>query len=189
MYAAPGIPGAVAFTLHPAIRNGQPNISGCPATTFECPDEECGCPFTHWALCALRATKTSQKQQVNFLSCFDQNNIAYSNDWVPTMPSANQSALQCVNQTNPAAYEAVVECGMGPMAEKLKRAAADYFHETFPMYWTGDRFDVPHLYINDVEQVINLDGEDSWTFLKALCEGGASSARRARNLCRAVGAL
>ncbi len=109
VYAAPGIPAAVDFTLNPAIRAGQPNVSGCAATTYECPDEDCGCPYTHWVLCAMRATKTTQKQQVDFLACFDQNNIAYSNDWVPTMPAPNVSALQCVNQTNPAAYAAVVE--------------------------------------------------------------------------------
>merc|ERR1719329_1659276 len=100
------------------------------------------------------------------------------------MPSPNISALQCVNQTNPSAYEAVVQCGTGQLAEKLKQEVADYFHNTFPMYWTGTRFDVPHLYINSVEQVINLDGQDSWTFLKALCKGGAS--KYARKLCNAL---
>jgi hypothetical protein len=75
-----------------------------------------------------------------------------------------------------------VQCAKGPLAKKLKVAAATYFHDTFPMYWTGVRFDVPHLYINNVEQTINLDGADSWTFLKALCKGGASATARA---CRA----
>jgi hypothetical protein len=129
----------------------------------------------------MHATKTTQKQQVDFLTCFDQNNIAYSNDWVPTMPLPNVSALQCVNQTNPSAYGAVVACGNGDMADKLKREAAEYFHKTFPMYWTGPRFDVPHLYINDMEQVINLNGTDFWDYTKVLCKAGARS-----HLCKAL---
>jgi len=123
----------------------------------------------------MHATKTTQTQQVNFLTCFDQNNIAYSNDWVPTLPLPNVSALQCVNQTNPSAYAAVVACGNGPQGQDLKQKAADYFHKTFPMLWTGARFDVPHLYINNVEQVMNLNGTDLWSFAKTLCSEGAKA--------------
>merc|ERR1712048_937954 len=164
------------------IRAGQPNISGCPSTTFECPDEDCDCPFTTWALCGMHATETTQTQQVNFLTCFDQNNIAYSNDWVPTMPLPNKSALHCVNQTNPSAYEAVVACGHGQKGQELKQEAADYFHKTFPMYWTGPVFDVPHLYINNVEQVISLNASDLWNFARVLCSDGANAP-----VCKALG--
>lgn len=110
------------------------------------------------------------------MTCFDQSNIAYSNYWVThgEMPSANASALKCVNQTNPSAYAVVLACGNGEKGEDLKKKAADYFHETFPMYWTGARFDVPHLYINSVEQVINLNGSDIWAFTQQLCNAGAT---------------
>jgi hypothetical protein len=139
----------------------------------------------------MHATETTQTEQVDFLTCFDQNNIAYSNDWVPTLPSPKVSALTCVNQTNPSAYAAVLACGNGKKGDDLKQEAADYFHKTFPMYWTGARFDVPHLYINNVEQTINLNGTDMWAYTEVLCHDGATpplcdALRKSSNTLQAV---
>lgn len=183
MYAAPGVPEIVKFTLHPAIRWGQPAVDQCPNTTFSCPDEDCGCPFTKWAVCGLHATNTTQDEQVNFLTCFDQNDIAFSDEWVDAgeMPPPNTSALSCINQTaEPARYAAVKACGEGNLSAKLLEDARAYFAETFPMYTTGPRFDVPHVYINNEEQDVNLPG-NVWTYIKTLCNKGIGA-----NVCKAL---
>jgi len=176
LYAAPGIADSVSFTLHPAIRWGQPKVDQCANDTFACPDEPCGCPHTKWLLCGMHATNTTQTQQVNFLTCFDQNDVAWSNEWVTSgqMPTAKTSALHCVNQSVGLNYKAVQECGDGKMGTDLQHTALKYFEKTFPMYMTGGRFDVPHIYINNVEQTVNLPGK-VWTFLQTLCDLGAGA--------------
>jgi hypothetical protein len=167
----------VDFSLHPAIRPGQPNISGCEPTEFECPDEDCGCPFTTWALCALHATNTTQTQQVEFMSCFDAANTAWSNDWVTDgdMKPPNVTALKCVNQTG-IDYNAVLECAAGNQSEQLKQVASNYFITTFPALATGPRFMVPHLYIDIHEQELMLDGKDMWNITDRVCKEGANLA-------------
>jgi len=172
--ASPGVLESVNFTLHPAIRAGQPNISGCSSNTWECPDEDCGCPHTTWLLCGLHATELTQAQQLSVLACWDQANIQYSPEW--TLPTPQEAVLSCVNQTIPSAFEAVSACGNGTLGEDLKSEAADYFHATFPDRWTGPIFSVPNVYINNVQQEVNLDGSDLWEFANSICNAGADAA-------------
>jgi len=131
----------------------------------------------------MHATKTTQTQQVHFLTCFDQNDVAWSDEWVTSgqMPLANVSALKCVNQTAGLDYEAVKKCGNGQQGSDLQLDALKYFEKTFPNLQTGPRFDVPHVYINNVEQNINLPG-NVWTYMKTLCDLGAGA-----GACKALG--
>lgn len=121
----------------------------------------------------MHATNTTQTQQVHFLTCFDQKGIAYSDDWVAggDMPPPNTSALQCANQTG-IDSKAVSVCFNGTKGDELMLEALHYFTETFPMYATGARFDVPHVYINNNEQNIDLPG-NVWTYVKTLCDLGS----------------
>lgn len=121
----------------------------------------------------MHATETTMAQQLSLLGCWDQANIQYSPDW--TLPTPEEAALSCVNETIPNAYEAVSTCGNGTLGEDLKKEAAEYFHATFPEFWTGNRFSVPHIYIDNVEQEINMDGSDFWEFAQSVCNGGANA--------------
>jgi len=169
---APGILAHVEFTLHPAIRKAQADYIGPNCSTWECPDETCGCPMTRWAVCAL-ANKT-QAQQLSWLGCWDQSRVLWSSKWVLKPPETD--ALQCVNNTAPDTYLAVKSCGEGSEADDLLAAAADYFHQTFPAFWTGQYFSVPKVYIDNIMQDVNRDGTDLWRFVRAICNGGANAA-------------
>lgn len=175
LYAAPGISDTVDFTLHPAIRQAQAFYSGPDCHSWECPDEECGCPMTKWAVCAIKGKPPGQ--QLSWLGCWDQRRILWSSFWTLNAPA--HDALACVNETdakfNTNTYSAVKDCAEGSEGDDLLAAAADYFHTTFPMFWTGSRFSVPHVYIDDVEQDINLDGSDLWGFVTSICRGGANA--------------
>lgn len=109
------------------------------------------------------------------MACFDQSDVAWSDEWVTLglMPPPNTTALKCANTTG-INYTAVKDCGNGKLGEQLQNEALQYFLKTFPMYATGARFDVPHLYINDVEQTIDMP-PSAWTFIKALCNAGSDS--------------
>eukprot|EP00666_Eupelagonemidae_sp_cell4sb_P017296 gene17296-8512_t len=37
-----------------------------------CPDEDTGCPYTAWVLCAFEATNSTIDQRIHFLTCFDE---------------------------------------------------------------------------------------------------------------------
>jgi len=136
----------------------------------------------------MHATNTSQTQQVNFLTCFDQTDVAWSDEWVTTgiMPPPKETALRCVNQTGSGLdYEAVLECGNGKLGTQLQQEALEYFMKTFPMLSTGARFDVPHIYINGVEQTVLQQSRakrspagsgSAWTYLKTLCDINSEAA-------------
>jgi len=122
----------------------------------------------------MHATNTTQAQQVHFLTCFDQNDVAWSDDWVTTgqMPPPNTSALQCAAQSG-IDKDAVQKCANGTQGEALMQDALKYFAKTFPMYTTGARFDVPHVYINNVEfNIANLP-VDIWSVIMVLCASGS----------------
>lgn len=110
---------------------------------------------------------------MNFLTCFDQGDVAWSDDWVTSgqMPSPNVTALQCASDTG-IDDKAVKECGNGKLGEQLQHEALQYFLKTFPNRATGVKFEVPHLYINNVEQTINLPAS-AWTYIKTLCNVGS----------------
>lgn len=188
---APGIADAVDFTLHPAIRNGTGKAGDCAANSFSCPDEPCGCPHTRWVLCGMHFTPdNSQANQVNFLTCFDTQNIAFSNDWVTggEMPNPMQAAQACAEQLN-LDWEAIHKCAgnitgnvdtgnyteiVGQQGLELQIKASKYFYDTFFKARTGVKFYVPNLYIGDVEQTLT-NTEDMWNITKALCASGAKA--------------
>lgn len=180
------------FTIHPAIRPGTGLSSGwsCPTNSFECPDEGCGCPYTRWGLCGLRATKPTIEQQVRFLTCYDSQNIPYSSDWVSDM-NPMDAAQTCVQDLG-MDWADVKACGgsisgdfasgnytevIGNQSWQLATEAAQYFYDTFPDYRgvQNAMFHVPHLYIDDVDQ--GLDNlEDMWNITAVLCANGADAA-------------
>lgn len=191
-FLAPGMAENVEFTLHPAIRNGTGQVGDCAADSFSCPDEPCGCPYTRWALCGLQG---AQDQQVQFLTCYDSQNIPYSSDWVTydEMPNPMQAAQQCVEdlglnwtqvQTCGGNMTGNVETGnytevVGPESVRLATEAAEYFYDTFFKARTGVKFFVPNLYIADtagvsVQQDLN-NLVDSWNITKELCAVGANA--------------
>lgn len=158
----------MTFTVHPGIR--YPRACGDSNATFTCPDEECGCPYTTWLLCGLRATELTQTQTMNLLACWDSSTTLYSSDW--TYPDPQTAAGSCVNETfnDESIYTAMVSCATGDMGENLKKEAAAYMDASFP-----DGVGLPHVVINDQPQDIFQNGTDFWTFTQAICDAGANA--------------
>lgn len=179
---------SVDFTVHPAIRNGTGAANDCATTSFACPDEPCGCPYTRWALCGLN--DQSQADQIKFLTCYDSQNIPYSSDWVTydEMPNPMQAAQQCAEDLS-LNWDAIQTCGgnmtgnvetgnytevVGEQSLQLATEASTYFFDTFFKARVGVKFYVPNLYINDVSQDLN-NYVDSWSTIRALCNSGANA--------------
>lgn len=181
----------VNFTLHAAIRPGTGLTTpwSCPLGSFECPDEPCGCPYTRWSLCGTQYAG-SQEDEIRFSTCFDNQNIPYSSDWAQYM-NPMWAAGNC-STTLKLPWDKIQACGgditgdfasgdytevVGVEGNALAAEAAKYFYDTFPSRRGVENamFDVPHLYINDMEQ--NLDNLESiWNVTKVLCGAGASAA-------------
>lgn len=194
-YLAPGIADNVNFTLHPAVRPGtglgQP--WSCPKGKYECPDEDCDCPYTRWELCSIHATgKVTLENQIRFMTCYDSQNIPYSSDWATQMPSPMMAAQYCINQTvGFDQWQAVQECGgmitdwgldnytysIGSQSEDLINEAATYFYDTFPTRRGIENamFHVPNLYINNQPQALN-NLVNMWNTTLQLCNNGAGKA-------------
>lgn len=178
------------FTFHPAIRPGTGKDWSCPIGTLDCPDEQCGCPYTRWELCAIHAEEITLDKQVRFMTCYDSQNIPYSSDWVQFM-NPMSAAQQCAQDLN-MNWSAIQSCAgnisgrfangtwnetIGQMGLDLANKAAAYFYDTFPENRgeVNGRFHVPHLYINNVEQDLN-NLADMWNVTKQLCDSGAHNA-------------
>lgn len=193
-YLAPGVAENVNFTLHPAVRpgTGLNNSWSCPKGKFECPDEDCDCPYTRWELCSIHASKVDLENQIRFMTCYDSQNIAYSSDWAPLLPSPMRAAQICLNQTvGLASWQAVQDCGgmitgdwpsnytytPGVQSDDLITEAAKYFYDTFPTRRgiENAKFHVPNLYINNQPQDLN-NLVNMWNTTLQLCNNGAKSA-------------
>lgn len=128
--------------------------------------------------------------RINFMTCYDSQNIPYSADWAPDINpmSSAQSCAQSLNMN----WTAIQACGgnisgkfangtwnetVGSQAWELAKEAATYFYNTFPTYRGIDTpmFHVPHLYINNVEQPLN-NLVSMWNLTKQLCNNGAQRA-------------
>lgn len=168
LYAAPGVNTSVTFAVHPGIR--YPRECDGNTSTFTCPDEACGCPYTTWLLCSLRATEATQTQQMNFLGCWDSFTTLYSSDW--EYPDPQTAAGNCVNETfnDVGLYSAVVSCATGAQGENLKLEAAATMEAMFP-----GSVGLPHVAINGQQQEISQNGTDLWTFTQAICDAGANA--------------
>lgn len=190
-YLAPGIAENVNFTLHPAVRPGtglNSSWGSCPKGQFECPDEDCNCPYTRWELCSLHSTELDLETRIRFMTCYDSQNIPYSADWatMDMMPNAMQAAQSCA-QSLSLNWTAIQTCGgnissdgtytIGAQSEALITEAAQYFYDTFPdnRGLENGMFHVPHLYINNQEQALN-NLINMWNTTKQLCDNGASGA-------------
>lgn len=165
----------------------------CPKGQFECPDEDCDCPYTRWELCGIHATgKVDLENQIRFMTCYDSQNIPYSSDWASSMPSPMMAAQYCINQTASfASWQAVQECGgnivdwglenytytIGAQSTELITEAAQYFYDTFPNRRGTENamFHVPNLYINNQPQELN-NLVNMWNTTLQLCNNGASNA-------------
>lgn len=164
---------------------------------LDCPDEQCGCPYTRWELCANHAETITLDKQIRFMTCYDSQNIPFSSDWVQDM-NPMDAAQQCAQELG-MNWTAIQSCAgnitgrnsdgtfnetIGDMGVELANQAAQYFVDTFPQFRGVDsaRFNVPHLYINDVEQDLN-NLANMWNVTKQLCDHGAQQAP----VCASVG--
>jgi len=158
LYAADGIADAVDFQMHSAIRS-----AGDPSTdhAWACPDEDTGCPMTKWFICAIdgwNQTTTTQDQQVNFLTCWD--------DSTGTLEDRTAACAKAVGLD----MASITACQSGAKGEALQVAAAEAFEKRFPTHAHSGMFEVPHLFINGAEVGINSRDYDS--IMKALCATG-----------------
>jgi len=162
LYAADGIAASVEFSMHSAVRS-----AGSPSKdhSWDCPDEDAGCPMTKWFLCAVdgwNTTTTTQDQRVNFLTCWDDST------------GTNEARVkQCAKQVG-FDMAAITACNSGSKGEALQLAAAQYFEKRFPTHAHGGMFMVPHIFINGKDQSTGLMNYN--TILKALCKTGIKAA-------------
>jgi len=191
-YLAPGIAEHVTFDVHAGARKGS-GYGDCAEDSYSCADEVCGCPITRWVLCGLHATRTSQDQQIKFLTCVDQLTVAYSDEWAlqGEMPNPMQATMHCANQTG-LKLDAVQRCGGnitswesqdnftevgGKQGWKLLDDAAEYMKEAFP-----DGLSLPNLRIDEEEQSLDTL-VDMWNVTKRLC---AHMKERKAEICSVV---
>jgi len=162
LYAADGIAAAVDFQMHSAIRS-----AGSPAKdhAWECPDEDPGCPMTKWFICAVdgwNRTTTTQDQQVNFLTCWDD------------ASGTSQAKATACAKTAGLDIASITKCATGDKAEALQLVAAEYFEKRFPTHAHGGMFQVPHVFIQGKE----VEQDTLFTYskvLKVLCDTGISA--------------
>merc|ERR1712216_79486 len=139
LYAADGIAEAVDFEMHSAVRS-----TGSPSKdhSWDCPDEDAGCPMTKWFLCAVdgwNKNTTTQDQRVNFLTCWDD-----------AEGDSEAKAKSCA-ATVKLDFEPISKCATSDKAEALELAAAEYFEKRFPTHAHSGIFMVPHVFINGKE--------------------------------------
>eukprot|EP00966_Prymnesium_polylepis_P215927 4998950-Prymnesium_polylepis.1 len=161
LYAADGIKDTVTFDMHSAIRS-----AGSPATdhSWDCPDEEPGCPMTKWFLCAVdgwNTTTRTQDQRVGFLTCWD--------DATGTSESKTRECAKSVSLD----MDEITACHSGIKAESLQLAAAKYFEQRFPSHAHSGIFDVPHVFVDGKDLGYQADYQ---TILKTLCATGIEAA-------------
>jgi hypothetical protein len=157
LYAADGIAQAVEFNFHSAIRS-----AGSPTAdhSWACPDEDPGCPMTKWFICAVdgwNRTTTTQDQQINFLTCWDD-----------AAGTSEQKAKACA-ETAGLNFGPISTCQSGTKGDELQVAAATYFEQRFPTHAHSGIFGVPHLFLNgeDLGYDVQYDA-----LLKKLCATG-----------------
>lgn len=148
LYHADGIAAAVDFQFRAAIRGSAPS--------FECPDEDPGCPMTKYVLCAFNAIDTTEDERMNFMTCWDE---SQEEDMA-------KKAEACAGEAK-LNWDKISKCQGSLPGNQLAGQAAAAFVKKFPDHATG-RFMVPHISINDADQQ-QRGYED---LLKALCATG-----------------
>ncbi len=111
--------------------------------------------MTEQVLCAFSASENTQSKMVPFLTCWDESQDE---------PAAK--AKYCAGEAG-IDYSRLSTCLSSGESAKLLAAAANAFVTRFPEHATG-RFNVPHIYVNNVEE----QNTDYQTLLKALCSSG-----------------
>lgn len=162
LYGQAGVADGVEFRMSSAIRSAGPLGKD---DNWACPDEDVGCPFTRWLLCALdgwSATTTTQDQRVHFLSCWDE-----------ASGEPASKAKKCAAAVGGLNVTDIVTCHAGPKGDALQLAAARSFEQRFPTHAHGGIFDVPHIFIEGEEQAPSELTYDS--VLRKLCDAGLKS--------------
>jgi len=121
---------------------------------FYCPDEDVGCPYTLWAVCALDKASTT-KEKVAFLTCWDES---------PDQP--DKKAEACAKSAG-IDFEAVFNCHADGDGLELLREAAKYLNDHVPEITY-----VPCIFVNDQEQ----SSRSYDALLQSLCDAGAEAA-------------
>ena len=119
--------------------------------------------MTKWFLCAVdgwNTTTTTQNQRVGFLTCWDD---AEGSSQSKTQKCATAQGLDMAT---------ITACESGSKGEDLQQAAAEYFEETFPSHAHSGMFQVPHIFVNGVDQGA---WDDYDTILANICATGISA--------------
>lgn len=168
---------AVDFTFTAAVRTKGDPVSD---TTYNCPDEDTGCPYSTWVLCAFSATKT-QEERVRFMSCWDDSCIGDSDFSCPVGSTScecvsDSSGLEAAAKSCSASakidFAAVSACQKGGAADLL-HAAAVAWEAKWPEHAHEGAYSVPHVLIGgkDVGSDKTVPG-----LLKDLCAAGVQAA-------------
>lgn len=104
---------------------------------------------------------TTQAQRANFLFC-----------WAESEDDPQIKAQNCGGKVG-ISWDPVSECGTGDQGIQMLVTAAQYFEQRFPE-WSNVHgpFNVPHVFVNDVDQYGSTSLDD---LLGALCAVGVDS--------------
>lgn len=151
MYDTDGIPAEVDFKFTAAIRT-----AGDPAndTAYNCPDEDVGCPYTLWVLCAFNVTKTTE-ERVRFMGCWDDSCLGDATFSCPegstycecaqNATGLEDSAQKC-SEAAKLDFAAVSKCQASGGATLLHDAAVA-FETKWPENAHEGHYNVPHVLI------------------------------------------
>lgn len=158
MYEADGIADAVDFKFTAAIRGSDPS----DVSNLRCPDEDSGCPYTAWVICAIEGkdVKATTQQKVNFIDCWDESSASLS---ARAQSCAEEAKLD---------WSAVKTCQSGSEVNSLLSSAATAFVTKWPQYADmSGPYHVPHVLANGVD----LDDPSYANIIQNLCSGGISA--------------
>jgi hypothetical protein len=158
VYEADGIADAVDFKFTAAIRGSDAS----DVSNLHCPDENLGCPYTAWVICAIegQAVKADVAQQVKFITCWDDSSL----------PLAKR-AETCAQDAG-LDFAAVSTCQSGSEVNSLLSAAATTFMAKWPQYSDlSGPYHVPHVLANGND----LDDPSYENIMQNLCSAGISA--------------
>lgn len=176
MYNVSGVASAVDFELTAAIRT-----KGDPAndTSYYCPDEDVGCPYTTWVLCAANSS-TTVEERIRFMGCWDDTCPGDSSFSCPPGATfceckANATGIKKAASICSAAAKlnfSVVSACQSSGAKKLLHDAAVAFETKWPTHAHAGKYQVPHVLI-DGKDISSLTVPD---LLSELCANGVDDA-------------
>lgn len=160
------------------------------ATTYDCPDEDPGCPYTQWVLCAFNVSKVAE-EKVKFMSCWDDTCPGDEPFCPPgstacdcdTNAGGIRSAAKRCSEAAKIDFAAVSTC-QGTGAAHLLHDAALAFEQKWPTHaHEGERFQVPHVLIGGDDMGSNTTIPD---LMEALCAKGVQATCTKANLAPKV---